>query len=121
MNQHLLRILGLMLLVGVVATSAEAGNRGNRTALRHAKMMPWHGAYYHTAYGSPVGLVVPPTAAMQTKMGWGVSQSEMVPLYHQAYRAYPGEEGGSTTLFSPTPNWPSHTDQFGVYYVRGPW
>lgn len=123
MNRYRMGLLAVAVatMLATTTTSAEAGNRGNRTALRHARTMPWHGAYYHTATGSPVGLVVPPTAAMQTKMGWGVSQSEMVPLYHQAYRAYPGEDGGSTTVFSATPNWPSHTDQFGVYYVRGPW
>ena len=105
----------------VITSQANAGNRANRTALRHAQTMPWHAPYYHTAWGSPVGLVVPPTAQMQTKMGWGVSQSEMVPIYHQLFRAYPGDGFGSTTTFSATPNWPSHTDQFGVYYIRGPW
>jgi hypothetical protein len=116
--------IGLLTVIAIVATtqsSVMGGNRANRTALRHARTMPWHGAYYHTAYGAPLGLVVPPTANMQTKMGWGVSQSEMVPLYHQAYRAYPGDDGGSGMIFSPTPGWPSHTDQFGVYYIRGPW
>jgi hypothetical protein len=118
--------LGLGLVMGVALlaasqVSAEIGQHGARTALRHARMRPWHGNYYHTGFGSPIGLVVPPTARMQTKMGWGVSQSEMVPIYHEAFRAYPGEYGGSTMTFSATPNWPSHTDQFGVYYIRGPW
>ncbi len=121
-----MKSIGMILLatvacLAVPASDAVAGNHGNRAALRHARTMPWHGNYYHTAYGSPIGLVVPPTANMQTKMGWGVSQSEMVPIYHQAYRAYPGDGGGSTRAFLATPNWPSHTDQFGVYYVRGPW
>ncbi len=108
--------------LAVLAANAEAGESwANRTALRHARTMPWHANYYHTAYGSPMGLVVPPTANMQVKMGWGVSQSEMVPLYHQYYRAYPGDGNGSSTTFRHTPNWPSHTDQFGVYYIRGPW
>ena len=25
------------------------------------------------------------------------------------------------SAMSPTPHWPSHTDQFGVYSIRGPW
>ena len=103
------------------STAQAGGGRGNRIALRHAQTMPWHGPYYNMAYGAPLGLVVPPTANFQTKMGWGVSQSEMVPTYHQFYRAYPGEVGGSSMIFSATPNWPSHTDQFGIYYIRGPW
>jgi hypothetical protein len=107
---------------GTVATcQAEIRNHGNRNALRHARMMPWHADYYHTAYGYPIGLVIPPTAHMQTKMGWGVSQSEMIPNYHQFFKRYPGEGFGVSRTFSPTPNWPSHTDQFGVYYIRGPW
>jgi hypothetical protein len=28
--------------------------------------------------------------------------------------------GGGAEIH-PTPYWPSHTDQFGVYPVRGPW
>jgi hypothetical protein len=107
--------------LAVVVSPAAAGNRANRTALRHAQTLPWHGQYYNTAYGAPLGLVVPPTAQMQTKMGWGVSQSEMVPIYHQFFRAYPGERFGPTAPFQATPAWPSHTDQFGVYYIRGPW
>lgn len=120
---HTTKIVFLAMVAVLAATSlsVEAGNRANRTAYRHARTMPWHGSYNHTSFNAPLGLVVPPTANMQTKMGWGVSQSEMAPIYHQAFRAYPGEDGGSTTMFSATPNWPSHTDQFGVYYVRGPW
>jgi hypothetical protein len=115
-------LLAVMLaLTAIPAAQTTAHDYGNRMAMRHARTLPWHGNYYHTAYGAPIGLVVPPTARMQTKMGWGVSQSEMVPIYHQAQRAYPGEFGGPGTPFSATPNWPSHTDQFGVYYVRGPW
>jgi hypothetical protein len=107
--------------IGSSVAQAGGGGRGNRIALRHAQTMPWHGPYYNMAHGAPLGLVVPPTANFQTKMGWGVSQSEMVPTYHQFYRAYPGEVGGSSMIFSATPNWPSHTDQFGIYYIRGPW
>ena len=51
----------------------------------------------------------------------GVAQSEMVPIYHQFHRDYmPGASYGGSPIL-PTPLWPSHTDQFGVYPVRGPW
>jgi hypothetical protein len=105
----------------VVSSMCEAGELANRWAARHARSMSWHANYAHTAYGTPLGLVVPPTANMQTKMGWGVAQNEMVPIYHQFHRAYQGGAGGSMGLIRPTPAIPSHTDQFGVYYVRGPW
>jgi hypothetical protein len=81
----------------------------------------WHGAYYHTMWGQPVALIVPPTAGRQTKWSWGVTNTEVVPIYHQFNRAYPGANAAVGTAFLPTPYWPSSTDQFGVYYVRGPW
>jgi hypothetical protein len=95
----------------------------DRIATRHAQTLPWHGPYYHTQWGNHVALIVPPTARTQVNWGWGVTQSSMTPLYHQYSRLYPGETGytvgGDQCL--PTPQWPSHTSQFGVYYVRGPW
>lgn len=91
-------------------------------ARRHANEYPWHGPYYHREYGAPVALVVPPTASMHTQWSWGVAQTRVMPTWHQFGRAYPGtvpgEYGGP--LYG-TPAWPSHTDQFGVYPVRGPW
>ena len=51
----------------------------------------------------------------------GVTQTEMMPIYHQFRRPYPGDGAGMGVGFLSTPRWPSHTDQFGVYYVRGPW
>lgn len=111
--------------------TAEAGGRkarANRWGARFAQTMPWHGDYYHTNYGVPVALVVPPTANMQTHYSWGVSQNTMTPIYHQFARPYVGQgeydgmiDYGTGGMFRPTPPWPSHTDQFGVYYVRGPW
>ncbi|MCU0877854.1 MAG: hypothetical protein MUF06_08735 [Pirellulaceae bacterium] len=96
--------------------------RADRIARYNAANRPWHGDYAYTPYGTPIALVVPPNAKMHTSYAWGVSQSEMVPLYHQFFRDYPGELGaGYGRQFRPTPYWPSHTDQFGVYPVRGPW
>lgn len=101
--------------------------RADWIAAQRAATQSWHAGYYHTAWGAPVALVVPPTARMQTRMGWGVSQTRMSPIYHQFERPYPGAmtaQGGAmpgVMPLRPTPRWPSHTDQFGVYNVRGPW
>jgi len=90
---------------------------------------PWHGHYRHTQYSQPLALVIPPTASRQTAWSWGVGNTTVTPTYHQFGRAYPGAGPQPTggpywhprQRFAPTPRWPSHTDQFGVYYVRGPW
>jgi hypothetical protein len=102
--------------------------RADWIASQRAMTQSWHAGYSHTGWGAPVALVVPPTARMQTRMGWGVSQSTMTPIYHQFERPYPGAmtaDGtampGPSLPLQPTPRWPSHTDQFGVYYVRSPW
>jgi hypothetical protein len=87
----------------------------------HAQQSPWHGQYRHTAFGKPVSLVVPPTANLQTNYSWGVPSSRVTPIYHQFGRSYPQGVSEGAGQFMPTPYWPSHTDQFGVYYVRGPW
>jgi hypothetical protein len=81
----------------------------------------WNGGYYHTAWGVPVALVVPPTAELQTHWGWGVGNTRVTPICPQFKRNYPGDFVNGGAGFYPTPNWPSDTDQFGVYYVRGPW
>jgi hypothetical protein len=96
-------------------------NRADRLGRYYASQRPWHGDYAYTQWGTPVALVVPPNAKMHSSWSWGVAQTEMVPLYHQFYRDYPGELGPSGYQFNTTPHWPSHTDQFGVYPVRAPW
>lgn len=92
----------------------------NQDAERQANWMPWHGGYYHPAWGQPLALVVPPTANTRTSLSWGVAQTEVNSIYHQYHRRYPGY-GGDFSQFRGRPYWPSHTDQFGVYYIRGPW
>ncbi|MFO1065572.1 MAG: hypothetical protein U0892_17035 [Pirellulales bacterium] len=92
---------------------------GDRWAQSYAAGRPWHGNYYYLPYGQPTALVVPPTSTMQTNYSWGVSQNTMTPIYHQFGRAVPTNPGYG--VFYGTPRWPSHTDQFGVYPVRGPW
>lgn len=82
----------------------------------------WHGAYANTAYGTPVSLVVPPSAYWQGHYSWGMPASHTSPVYSQF-----GRWNGTVNDYGvqgyplPTPLFPSHTDQFGVYYVRGPW
>jgi len=39
----------------------------------------------------------------------------------QFLHPYPGVAAAGRFGFAPTPPWPSDTNQFGVYYVRGPW
>lgn len=111
-----------MLLAAVIAPSlAQAGTPyGDRIARRKSERYPWHGHYYHVAWGQPVALVAPPVADLQTHWSWGVAQTSVTPLWHRYRKNYPGPYGGGNG-FRATPLWPSRTDQFGVYYVRGPW
>jgi hypothetical protein len=81
----------------------------------------WHGAYYDMTYGAPVALVIPPTAEYQVHYGWGVGNTRCTVNCPQFNRIYPGPGVYNSRAFLPTPPWPSDTDQFGVYYVRGPW
>lgn len=117
---------GMLVAASVVffsASLAQAGEwtRADSQAYRRASVSSWHGDYYHYQYGRPLALVVPPTAHMQSSYNWGVAQTRMMPIYHQFGRNYYGESGYTPGPFQPTPLWPSSTDQFGVYYVRGPW
>lgn len=88
----------------------------------HAMQSPWHGYYKYHRWGRPTALIVPPTADNQVKWGWGVGSTNVVPIYHQFHRGNPGTYPASAwNRFRTQPYWPSHTDQFGVYPVRGPW
>ena len=87
-----------------------------------AASLPWHGGYYYPAYGAPTALVLPPTASFISNYGWGVGNVTSTPIYHQFERPYPGPAtGGTAGMFQAPPLWPSHTNQFGIYPVRGPW
>ena len=114
-----------LLACAVAADQAIAGccygSAKGREAYYSSQYYPWHGDYYDAAWGMPVALVVPPTAENQYKMGWGVGNTRLVPIEHQFQRDYPGPGIFKRAWFKPTPPWPSDTDQFGVYYVRGPW
>lgn len=103
--------------------SAQAGHflmRSRAAAYSQADGTPWHGNYYDAAWGAPVALVVPPTAENQAHLGSGVGATRVTRIQHQFGPGYPmqGERGGP---FYPTPAWPNSTDQFGDYYIRGPW
>ena len=80
----------------------------------------WNRNYAYTDFGAPTALVVPPTAQLQTNYGWGVASSRISRIDHQFQRNYPGN-GQFGGPFRPTPVWPSHTTQFGIYPVRAPW
>ncbi|MFV1966739.1 MAG: hypothetical protein ACC628_15045 [Pirellulaceae bacterium] len=120
MTKYVLALFMAFALAVAVESTAMAIHP-DRVALRHAQTMPWHGSYYNTARGAPISLVVPPTAHMQVNWGWGVSQSTMTPIYHQYYHHVPGDIGSSGYPFQATPQRPSNTNQFGVYYVRAPY
>jgi hypothetical protein len=81
----------------------------------------WHGQYYNATYGMPQAMVLPPNVNTMRSQGWGVCGSQMMPIYSQYGAAYPGTASGVRSHFFPTPNPPSHTQQFGIYYIRGPW
>jgi hypothetical protein len=100
--------------------TASAGSLRDEKIACMAGSVPWHGNYYHVMWGQPVALVVPPTAARQSHYSWGVANTRVTPIWHQFQRPYPGAYVGPYGFYG-TPQWPSSTDQFGVYYVRGPW
>jgi hypothetical protein len=112
-------LLILSVAVGAALFAGQADANDLQAQLR-ASRMSWHGPYYHTSYGAPVALLLPPTVSMQSSYSWGVAQTERYPVWPQFKRPYANPGGGGMGLY-PTPLWPSHTDQFGVYYVRAPW
>jgi hypothetical protein len=113
--------LALSLAGSDAAQAAGFGSLKERRAHNQAQTYPWHDMYYSAEWNMPVALVVPPRAENQMKYSWGVGSSRVVPIEHQFGRNYPGPGSYNRSNFRPTPTWPSDTDQFGVYYVRGPW
>lgn len=106
----------------LAAGAAQAGYPAYYLAMRvKARTIPWHGAYYDPQWGEPVALVVPPTAEKQTHWNWGVTGTQVTPIFHQFRRPYPGPVVDGQWGFLPKPYWPRSTDQFGNYYIRGPW
>ncbi len=119
MRRNLL-ILAAVSAVVVLGMLAEARAIEPSNA-RFTQCYPWHGGYYNTAWGAPVALVVPPTAESHTGYGWGVGNTRVTRIRHQFHRNWPGPGTNDRRSFRHTPRWPSDTDQFGIYYIRGPW
>ncbi len=98
---------------------ASMSSVGDYWARNQSMQKPWHGEYYYLKTGQPTALIVPPTVTMQSNHSWGVSQNTMTPVYHQFGGNAPIGVGGG--VFKATPYAPSHSNQFGIYPVRGPW
>ena len=103
------------------ATTRRTTAIGPRCIARASQ--PWHGGYYYTQWGAPVALVIPPTAEMHTDYSWGVPSMRSIAERPSVPAGIPGGGAayGGRYGFLPTPYYPSDTNQFGVYYVRGPW
>lgn len=124
MKRMVLSAIAIGVLVS--ALSVEQASAGQRTikgrrAYYQSQAYPWHGAYYDPAWGMPVALVVPPKAESQTHWSRGVGGTHITPIQHQFQRGYPGPGSYHRGWFQPMPAWPTSTDQFGDYYIRGPW
>ena len=111
----------LLTVSGSHASASDPLGKAQVQAYNFSMNRPWHGSYYHQMYGQPLALVLPPTISMRQTYSWGVSQNLMYPVYHQFGRSANAPGAAAPGSFYGTPQWPSHTDQFGVYYVRGPW
>ncbi|MFI4874590.1 MAG: hypothetical protein ACIALR_04605, partial [Blastopirellula sp. JB062] len=125
MTRNLLLFAAIVGMSSALATNVQAGwpvsyNNASVIAAEQAATYPWHGGYYYQNWHTPMALVVPPTASMQTNYSWGVPSTRMTPINHQFTPVNPGPAGDLSHL-QPTPYWPNNTYQFGVYYVRGPW
>ncbi|MFP6675615.1 MAG: hypothetical protein VB878_11110 [Pirellulaceae bacterium] len=123
MSRFAALLFATVLFSGVLVENTEAAwprkDTANRWGRAHTMTTPWNGPYYHINYGRPVALVVPPTVTSSTHLGWGVTGTETRPIYSQFSRGGPGTV--NRARLRGTPPWPQHTDQFGIYYVRGPW
>ncbi len=122
MKRFLLLALLSVVVVGVAKVeSASAWERGTRRAATMSPNECWHGPYYHIAWGMPLALVVPPNAERQVHWGWGIGNTRITPIWPQYSLGYPAPGQFGPAAIRPTPRWPSDLDQFGVYYIRGPW
>ena len=99
---------------GLRAGQVHSWNQGQQNA--HS----WQGGYNTWRFGQPTALVVPPTASYQSTYAWGVGQTRSTPIHHQFGRGA-GSFGGTAGGFANAPYFPSNTNQFGYYPVRGSW
>jgi hypothetical protein len=114
-------VLAGLFAAAPLAMAFDPYGRAEVVSRNFAQSRQWHGGYYYQPYAQPTALVVPPNVTHETVYSWGVSQNLMFPLHHQFGRNLNSPGAAGPGAFRPTPYWPSHTDQFGVYYVRGPW
>ena len=121
MNRSLLIGVAVLVLVGLAAVDSAGALECRCCRYPSQPGYTWHGGYYNVAWGTPVALVVPPTARSHVDWGWGVGSTRVSPIYSQFQRSWPGPASYDPRGFRPTPRWPSDTSQFGIYYVRGPW
>ena len=106
MKRRLTLTLAVLTLVSLGL--ANASSAAERILLRRsgaAQSAPWHGDYYEAAWGTPVALVVPPTAEYQTNYRWGVGGYRVTPISPQFQRGYPGPGSPDGVNFLPTPPW----------------
>jgi hypothetical protein len=112
-------LVGLVTTMLGVAGSAYARNNHGEWTAGYSAYYPGPMGYYNATWGTPVALVVPPTAEKQTHWGWGVGNTRVTTIYSQF-----GGYWGPAMYYGPVrpaPPWPIDTDQLGVYPVRGPW
>ncbi len=125
MMKQIVIVAGLLSVIGSV--NVEEASARDPLWVTHqwnqhfASSRPWHGPYYDQTWGQPLAVIVPPTAHMRQTYSWGVSQNLNHPIYHQFQSGQTSPGAIAPGQMRPTPGWPSHTDQFGQYYVRGPW
>ena len=124
--KHFITITAAAIILAAVVLPERAGAfeencKGACSCCCGRCQRPWNGPYYSAEWGMPVALVVPPTAEVQTHWGWGVGNTRVTPICARYKPIYPGPGVYNRGMFLPTPPWPSDTDQFGFYYVRGPW
>jgi hypothetical protein len=110
-----------VLLLGLVAVDSAKAIDWVAVGCIGQEGSSWHGNYYNLSWGAPVALVVPPTAEAQVRWSWGVNSTTVNYICPQFERNWPGPATYDPQVFRSTPRWPSNTDQFGVYYIRGPW
>ena len=105
--------------IASVDVALAGGRLGGRRLGTSTLTAGWHGDYYNTAWGTPVAVVVPPTARRYTTWGIGVGDTRITRVPAQFEPGYPAPATPGQRLL-PAPAWPENTDQFGTHYIRGP-
>ena len=124
-NSKFICSLFVIVMIGMFATSdtaqAKKRDRIKQWERERANATPWNGAYRHQAYSTPLAVIVPPTATTYRSLGWGVSKNVVSPLYHQFQLGAPRARKAGYGPYKSLPMYPSSSDQYGAYYIRGPW